>query len=242
MGFVCVFVLFIPCFSRCFIFNLIALFSISSLILLLSSFYSLQVIDMPAILKAESLREMKIKEMSSESALKSKIIPKKKIVWNKDDEVLASSLAKTGNLICLTQLFDAGYDVSLVGKSGVTLAMTAAREGNLMILNLLMSKELDFSVRDSLSRTVMHHAATCQKDDVMSYLLTHEKTKICTYDIHLLFSPIYCHFFHLLFSPICCDDLVPVVISSDGYMLLHGINLVTCPSLSSPSETIKRLR
>ena len=110
-----------------------------------------------------------------------KIKKRIEVDWREEDISRASDLAKCGNFKCLSQLFEMNYDPVRTSTDGLTLAMIAARQGHLPVLNLLLENNIDFSVRDNESRTVMHYAAMCAKEDVIAYHLTHAKTKICKY-------------------------------------------------------------
>ena len=108
-----------------------------------------------------------------------KIIERQKVVWRDEDVTHALELVKNDDLKCLIELFDLNYDGERVLSDGVTLGMMAAKLGHIKILNYLLDKNINFSVRDIENKSVMHYAAMCYKEDVIAFLLTHAKTKIC---------------------------------------------------------------
>jgi hypothetical protein len=101
------------------------------------------------------------------------------VAWCENDANCSTALAKSGNTRCLCHLLDSSFDPSTVSAGGITLAMTAAREGHYDVLDLLMERELDLRGRDNGDKNVLHYAAICTKRDVVSYLLTHPKSKQC---------------------------------------------------------------
>ena len=103
------------------------------------------------------------------------------VVWSEEDTHRATELAKSGDAKCLSFLLDASNRLSPSPFNEITLAMVAAKEGNLPVLDMFMSRGIDFSEPDIDGRTVLHHGASCSKEEVIAYLLTHQKTKICTY-------------------------------------------------------------
>ena len=106
------------------------------------------------------------------------------VVWSADDTHRATELAKSGDAKCLLYLLDTSHKTppSPSPFDELSLAMTAAKEGNLLVLDMFMSRGIDFSLPDREGRTVLHHAASCTKEEVIAYLLTHQKTKTCTYE------------------------------------------------------------
>lgn len=118
-----------------------------------------------------SLKKSKIKIM--------KIPP----VWTENDLKSAIILSKSGNVKCLKHLFDMDYNPLFVSKSdGVSLAMVAAEEGQIEVLDFLMNRHVDLTQKDQNMRSVLHYASTCTKESVLMYLLTHEKRTICKLD------------------------------------------------------------
>jgi ankyrin repeat protein len=61
---------------------------------------------------------------------------------------------------------------------GVNLAMVTARAGRLDVLDLLLNKEMNFSVVDTVGRNIMHYAVTSKTAEVVPHLLTHAKTNV----------------------------------------------------------------
>lgn len=117
------------------------------------------------------------------------------IEWCEDDADCSTALAKSGNIRCLSHLLDSSFDPSTVSKGGVTLAMVAASEGQYDTLNLLMGRDLDLRIRDDSDRNVLHYAAACTEGNVVSYLLTHPRSKQCKKDSYLMLDGIlssYC--------------------------------------------------
>ena len=101
------------------------------------------------------------------------------IVWRKEDTECVLALARCGNTLCLSHLLDSSFEPSSASVGGVTIAMAAAREGQLEVLDLLMRRGLDLKMRDDSDRSVLHYAATCAGGNVISYLLTHPNAKQC---------------------------------------------------------------
>lgn len=101
------------------------------------------------------------------------------VEWCEDDATSSVALAMSGNTRCLSHLLDSSFDPYTVSTGGVTLAMVAAKEGQCNVLDLLMEREIDLSRRDDCDKNVFHYAATCAKWNVISFLLTHAKSKQC---------------------------------------------------------------
>eukprot|EP00596_Hydrurales_sp_CCMP1899_P000187 CAMPEP_0119053626 /NCGR_PEP_ID=MMETSP1177-20130426/74545_1 /TAXON_ID=2985 /ORGANISM="Ochromonas sp, Strain CCMP1899" /LENGTH=1013 /DNA_ID=CAMNT_0007033627 /DNA_START=1343 /DNA_END=4381 /DNA_ORIENTATION=- len=119
---------------------------------------------------------MKI-DLDKEISEKSKI---KSIVWTESDITAALILSKNGNVECLKHLFDMDYDpLSMSKATGASLAMVAAEEGQLEVLDLLMNRHVNLTQKDRNMRSVLHYASTCTKEAALVYLLTHQKTDIC---------------------------------------------------------------
>jgi hypothetical protein len=126
-----------------------------------------------------------------EETIGEKLIDVKPVLWTEIDMIKALTLSENGNLKCLTKLFDLNFDSFMVSPGGLypqgyTLAMAAARAGQIGVLDFLMGKEINMSVRDSSGRTLMHYAAMCLNESMVPFLLTHAKTKICKYHMLML--------------------------------------------------------
>lgn len=103
--------------------------------------------------------------------------------WTENDLKSALILSKSGNVRCLNHLFDMDYNPIFVSKSdGVSLAMVAAEEGQIAVLDFLMNRHIDLTQKDRNMRSVLHYASTCTKESVLMYLLTHENRTICKLD------------------------------------------------------------
>ena len=120
------------------------------------------------------------------------------IVWTLADIDSALRLAEMGDDVCLSYILDAGFDarcagtirpnasalglqVTLPNRTGTTLPMAACLYGNILFVNVLLEREVNFaSQTDSLGQTAMHYAAACPNGgSLVAHLLVHEKAKAC---------------------------------------------------------------
>jgi ankyrin repeat protein len=101
------------------------------------------------------------------------------MIWTNKDIVNIANLIINGNETCLKYVFDYKIDYSSIipEMNNASLAIIAAKEGKLGILDMLLSKKVDFSIQDSDGKTVFHYMTFNGKD--ISQLLLHENAKAC---------------------------------------------------------------
>jgi ankyrin repeat protein len=95
------------------------------------------------------------------------------ISWSAGDLLLANALAEEGNVECLKMLLDSGYDLSWAPETtGVNALMAACAVGKIRMIDYLLEKGCDLSSLDNEGRNSFHHAARCQEEAVIPYLLS----------------------------------------------------------------------
>jgi ankyrin repeat protein len=95
------------------------------------------------------------------------------ISWSAGDLLLANGLAQEGNVECLKALLECGYDLSWAPENtGITALMTACAMGKIRMIDYLLEKGCDLSILDNEGRNSFHHAAQCQEEAVIPYLLS----------------------------------------------------------------------
>jgi len=101
------------------------------------------------------------------------------ITWTSKDFVSIANLIINGNETCLKYVFDCKIDYNTIipEMNNSSLAIIAAKEGKLGILDMLLSKKVDVSIQDSDGKTVFHYMTFNGKD--ISQLLLHENAKAC---------------------------------------------------------------
>lgn len=95
------------------------------------------------------------------------------ISWSAGDLLLANNLAEQGNVECLKILQDSGYDLSWAPETtGVNVLMAACGAGKTRMIDYLLEKGCDLSILDNEGRNSFHHAARCQEEAIIPYLLS----------------------------------------------------------------------
>eukprot|EP00602_Paraphysomonas_sp_CaronLab_P010021 CAMPEP_0185036860 /NCGR_PEP_ID=MMETSP1103-20130426/30466_1 /TAXON_ID=36769 /ORGANISM="Paraphysomonas bandaiensis, Strain Caron Lab Isolate" /LENGTH=835 /DNA_ID=CAMNT_0027574591 /DNA_START=1044 /DNA_END=3551 /DNA_ORIENTATION=- len=95
------------------------------------------------------------------------------IGWSPNDVSSVVKLADENSVDCMNVVLDAGFDLSWVPEeTGTTAVMAACRKGNTSMIDLLIKKGTDFSVRDVKGRNALHYAAECTASDVVPYVLS----------------------------------------------------------------------
>lgn len=99
-------------------------------------------------------------------------------VDNKGNNALIIACSN-GHLPLVAMLAEAGMDINIKNKSGTAIIMMAARRKNLVMVELLLSLNADFTVTDRLNNTLLHAAAAPllpSEFDKFSAGLTNEQT------------------------------------------------------------------
>ena len=101
------------------------------------------------------------------------------IIWTDEDIEKVFQLIANGNIKHFAELIQMNYDIHLTLKDGITSGMLAAKEGQREILNMILNRNIDVSLKDKNKMNIFHYAAMSTDDHMVTYLLSHKKFQKC---------------------------------------------------------------